>query len=472
MRRRTRRTLQTLTRRALLWLVLPLAVLFAVRLIWGWEAARRMTAVEAELRAKGVRFEHPSIEVTEEQNPAAAMAKAAEMVAISQDENKLLDGDGTKSWDETIWTDDQKPLVQALLDRHQEAFHWIDVAGERLGPVSPAGANYDRNLGNFRSLAHLLMVNAVFEHDKGRDRAALRDLQRLHVLAHIIDQRGNIIHNLVAIAIRANLDATIERLSPILHLDAADGSLDSARTLLKALKDPRPLDSVAWNFESEIAYKSALARTEFNLNDWWIRPLRDDDVARAMRQDGAQIEGMRAPDWPTSQKLLTSSAPPGRSDTNLNTLIFWASNNPNAYAKIMTLHFRGISGTRAAAILLACRIHEVQHGKSAVALVDLVPEYLPAAPIDPFSPIGAALRFRVDPEGPTVWSVGENLTDEGGTVRFSATGTKLRRYDNKSPYSQPDIVYGAAWRTARPPAATGPAGPPGSGPWLAPVPSR
>ena len=48
----------------------------------------------------------------------------------------------------------------------------------------------------------------------------------------------------------------------------------------------------------------------------------------------------------------------------------------------------------------------------AVTLDALVPDFLPAVPIDPWS--GKPLRY--DPATGTVWSLGPNGVDEGGTA--------------------------------------------------------
>ncbi len=53
-----------------------------------------------------------------------------------------------------------------------------------------------------------------------------------------------------------------------------------------------------------------------------------------------------------------------------------------------------------------------KHGKLPEKLDELVPEFLPQVPIDPFD--GQPLRYVVDGDGCRVYSVGENGTDEGG----------------------------------------------------------
>ena len=70
-----------------------------------------------------------------------------------------------------------------------------------------------------------------------------------------------------------------------------------------------------------------------------------------------------------------------------------------------------------AGIALATRLFEADHGRLPATLEELVPEYLPRTPEDPFDAAGGPLRFALVEGLPVVWSVGPNGTDEGGSVR-------------------------------------------------------
>ena len=117
------------------------------------------------------------------------------------------------------------------------------------------------------------------------------------------------------------------------------------------------------------------------------------------------------------------------------------------------LHARCISDSRAAALLLAARLHAARHGTLPQAASELVPGELTQLPVDPFTRPRAPLRFRLDPQGVTVWSLGANGTDEAAAVLFDEFGRKRRRWGDGKPADSPDIVYGAAWRTTTSPTA-------------------
>jgi hypothetical protein len=62
---------------------------------------------------------------------------------------------------------------------------------------------------------------------------------------------------------------------------------------------------------------------------------------------------------------------------------------------------------------IAARQYEHQHGELPPALADLVPEFLPAVPTDPFD--GRPLRMIATAEGLTIYSIGRDRQDDGGS---------------------------------------------------------
>ncbi|QJE96582.1 hypothetical protein [Luteolibacter luteus] len=62
---------------------------------------------------------------------------------------------------------------------------------------------------------------------------------------------------------------------------------------------------------------------------------------------------------------------------------------------------------------IALERYRLKHGSHPATLGDLVPDYLSAIPLDPFS--REALHYRLLPNGsPHLWSIGPDLRDEGG----------------------------------------------------------
>lgn len=68
--------------------------------------------------------------------------------------------------------------------------------------------------------------------------------------------------------------------------------------------------------------------------------------------------------------------------------------------------------------------------RSPAAITDLVPEYLPAIPVDPFD--GKPMRYAAEGAGYRVWSVGPDLADDGGKTPLD---------DEKEDASGRDLIW-------------------------------
>lgn len=68
-----------------------------------------------------------------------------------------------------------------------------------------------------------------------------------------------------------------------------------------------------------------------------------------------------------------------------------------------------------AATILALRRYHADHDHHLPDLLEhLVPQYLPAVPVDVFSPDLSPLRY--DPARGLIWTVGTNAVDDGGDI--------------------------------------------------------
>lgn len=74
--------------------------------------------------------------------------------------------------------------------------------------------------------------------------------------------------------------------------------------------------------------------------------------------------------------------------------------------------WRGTAEMRCAAVAVACERYRLKHGRWPADLTELPRDLLPAIPADPFD--GKPLRYKRLPDGVAIYSVGANLSDEGG----------------------------------------------------------
>ena len=99
---------------------------------------------------------------------------------------------------------------------------------------------------------------------------------------------------------------------------------------------------------------------------------------------------------------------------------FWPGNT-----YVLDIGNRHVAQLRAARTALAIERYRLVKGRLPQSLNDLIPDYLDAIPDDPFN--GTRLKYRRLEPGYVVYSVGDDLTDEGGTER----GTQGRDARNR-----------------------------------------
>ena len=67
---------------------------------------------------------------------------------------------------------------------------------------------------------------------------------------------------------------------------------------------------------------------------------------------------------------------------------------------------------RAASTAIALDLFHRRHGRYPDRLDDLVPDFLPSVPVDPFD--GRPVRFRHEPDRLIIYSIGGDGVDNGG----------------------------------------------------------
>ena len=135
------------------------------------------------------------------------------------------------------------------------------------------------------------------------------------------------------------------------------------------------------------------------------------------------VEAVGKPSWPDHLEHLRGGPNPQFDDGGLN-------GPTGALASILLpslgrgceLHYRGLADRRLAAAALALRIFELETGRPAETLEEVVSAgYLPEVPRDPFTRDGR-MRYAPEPARPIVYSVGKDGTDDGGVYLMDARG--------------------------------------------------
>ena len=146
-----------------------------------------------------------------------------------------------------------------------------------------------------------------------------------------------------------------------------------------------------------------------------------------------------APDYPTFRSRATEYplpdvAPgpgPSRRARTLARLV------ARSAEQAVVVHYGVLAERRMAAAMLAMKWYQSDHdGTPPSTLDDLVPQYLPAIPRDPYATGGQPLRYLPDAKVPRVYCAGEDARDNGG----STAPINPRRQSN-SRWDQKDAVF-------------------------------
>ncbi|HVS70979.1 MAG TPA: hypothetical protein VHQ47_06970 [Phycisphaerae bacterium] len=452
MRRSSRMSRQRLVAFATRYVLAPVAVLLAVRLIWGYEAARQLDATYAELRAEGVPLETKAFlepVLPAERNALAPVMAAIGHLRLTEEERDLIGGAGRGSSMpyETQYTAADDAELDRIFAGMGQTFGDVDramalpeaqwnteVAGsEGFGSSGGREARYD----DVRFLAHAMVLAGRRAHERGDDGGCLHALEESLALARIMDADPTLFGHETAIGIRTQAAMGAQRFLGDLRIDGSDRA--AAAELVKEFGEDRAVQQAQVRaFQYELAYHRDSLPTEGPLcSSWLLRPLMDTTVVRILELDASMLPAAASPIYDTRLLPKLTPAPTGA----LSDMVLPPLNGVmESFERAMILQARHLADARATAVLLAARMYEQEQHREAQDVRELR-GYLAAAPLDPFAKGGVALHYRLDPTGPTVWSVGENGVDDHGRLTRSAGRVRMR-------YGQPDLVYGAAWTEA------------------------
>jgi hypothetical protein len=100
-------------------------------------------------------------------------------------------------------------------------------------------------------------------------------------------------------------------------------------------------------------------------------------------------------------------------------------------SRVITIDTRTIAHLRAARTGLAVQRYRLAKGALPDTLAELVPAYLDSAPIDPFD--GRSLRYEKRGTGFVIYSIGEDLSDDGGTEK--------PKYEERKKHPNWDVTF-------------------------------
>jgi hypothetical protein len=431
---------------------------------WRFEAHRRLLAEIEIARAASRRVidrSPTSQPVPDEQNARIYFSAAATQLALA-----------TKDLDFLNALDPAQPIdatTKASLDRVvQNSRASLDLARQARLQPSVDWSGVQDPLSQYRShrtLMKVLQAAMLLEHLSGDDSQAIETARDLLAATEIWATAptelthyfgGSLSDSFLRDIGRLSIDLRILESRSATSLPSGDASRSQVEALLHELTSEEAFVRAFELSQNQRRVEIINAITSANgaplskspLPSLLARPLDELDAIRLLRDHDRIVANTRALSYPAMAEKCELAAGSLQEETrpspsNLTRLVHPLYDRTD-YRRIIVAHFHALTVRRATAIQLAIRLYAVDHdGKLPGALDDLVPGYLPAVPIDPFSK-DQRFGYRHDDQ-PLVYSVGEDEIDQGGVyprpvprpTRIGAT----TQFTRPSPWGTRDELF-------------------------------
>jgi hypothetical protein len=312
---------------------------------------------------------------------------------------------------------------------------------EQLGALAPARDLADKPRGRYavawsrdlvstmmshvqqvREVNRMLTLDALLRALDGDMDGALRSCRAALNAARSLGDEPALISQFVRVACARRAAWATERV-----LATGEGSPKSLEELQRAFAEeaeaPCQLTGAradrVMTFEALAAFRSGkVSRANFGMRSTVLGPsgdrLIDGAKARAcqadyLRYDNQLVELAKLPAEEQQARLGQLKRP----STRLPALLEALSRGDEEPEFVRVFH-RAKADLRCAAAALAAERYRLAKGRWPERLDDLVPDYLPAVPTDPFD--GQPLRLRRTDDGLMIYSIGPDGTDNGGNL--------------------------------------------------------
>ncbi|HEV7299470.1 MAG TPA: hypothetical protein VGN72_08920 [Tepidisphaeraceae bacterium] len=461
------------TKRLAVAAVVILIAIGITRYWWGRVAERRFNEMVAAAHARGEPilvddFQLPA--VPDERNAAFYFRRAAAATSTTVDSPSMsaLEFPDYLPYRDVWHTMADKAIaanaaVYPDLRRGRELreFDWgVKWATPMINGVMGFGFNDKRHLAN------LAGDTALRKHFLGDDAEGLELVADTLALSNAVAQPPTLVNYLVGVGIEALAVDRVQKMAGGLTVAGAahPSTLPSARPATRQqvqamiadlLNDAASVGTKRNGFIGERAMQVdsiLLLSSESML----LRPMYVLDAEWTGRKNDRYIKATAATHWTAAKNIMGIERP--RDPFDLSRVASNMFSGP--LDRAVLTGFRVLVDRRIAAIALAMRLYWLDHGRYPDTLDALVPAYLPAVPIDPFSPAGEPFQYILAANGtrPIAYSVGENgiddTPDESVLPPFTAWGWQSTNLAfnaprNRKPFDQYRDL--SRWMPATPP---------------------
>lgn len=448
-----------------------------VRAWWSGSLDRELSAEIAQWRARGEPVTPADLAmpfVPDEDNAAVTLRAAAGSVRADDpafEEISDLLWRGTYPWpDEVLHNASQvlrehsEVLAQVRLARAQGQVYWPELFHPNLDPRKWFEV---MGLTHQQSLANLLSCAAIHAHLSGDDADAVERIQDGLFQASVMAQQPYIVAYVMATGVEFRHCMTLLRLTPQLRI--ADDPQTSEQAIRPASRQQvKALIAVLLEEEQRtlhlrralMGYRALVLesidapprpRTFFHPRRLeWIPASRWESAAmqfyKPVFQKGSLhrvhcldqvLLAVAERDWPGAMKhTLTGPLP---TPTVQLRLVNWHVEQMLRVqlTHVISVQYQCAFQRRAAAVALAIRLYQLDHdGRRPEELADLVPDYLPAVPVDPFASDDRAIGYFPATTQPFVYSVNMDGKDDIAAGTWTPTPQ-----DEAGAIGAADIVY-------------------------------
>ncbi len=428
-------------RRGWLTLLVLVGVMVIFRLGWGWWVERQINAKLAEIRGRGEAGEWREVAfptVKDEENAWPIWVKALNALNPAVDPPKSSpfnfgDPPYPPAWF-NVAAASEKANAQALALARMARGRPVAQFRKQL----PAPANtWLPYLNTAKMLVNTLADAGEYSHFTGDDDEALERLTDLMHLGESLHQDDFFVSQLVAIGAETMACNSIQVIAPgVAESGPPEGRAareKRIRQLISVLLDERlAREGMQRSIQVERMMRADAYRGRAE-GAWWIRPLGEREILRAIEGFEVLSEAARCANFEDAREVLKRcklaevfgygrATAGGGGKRVVPRYSRWFEETGVDPDSILQREYRVIGQRRLAAMALACQLYHARRGKWPAKLDDLVPEFLGELPKHPFYADGRRI-------GHVVIKGGE--PDGGDLTIFVAADESAKAVDGK-----------------------------------------
>ncbi len=322
-------------------------------------------------------------------------------------------------------TDEIKSLIAEYIADNNETLNLLQAAAKIEHCRYPVDYSDGFNtlmphLSEMRKCFFLLNLEAILQAENGQADSVLRSVQSGFGLARSLGKEPSIIAQLSRMGCESRTVLSLERV--INRLEMTDEQLSE---LSKRLKDTERASDLSRAFIGERCMGLSFFTGPESMDAGFLEGMPPRPILMLCRAVGLvdadaviyldlMDEYLQANRLPYHERQAADDAVVDKLMSTSGIHIFVRSLMP-AMSRITTIELRAIANLRVARVGLAVQRYRLAAGALPDTLADLVPAYFDVIPKDPFD--GNDLRYEKRGNGFVIYSIGEDLSDDGGKER-------------------------------------------------------